>query len=286
VRELPFLIVDVFTDRALAGNQLAIFTGGAGIPEDLLQPLALEMGFSETVFVLPPATGADARVRIFTPASELPFAGHPVLGTAVALALDHDRDRITLATGVGDIPVDLTERAGRQAFGWMRQPVPSVAPHPDPDPLLRALGADGSKLPIEVYDNGVQYVYVALEDEHSVAALTPDLVALDGLTATGLPILGYACFAGSGTRWTTRMFAPGDGIPEDPATGSAAGPLACHLARHGWIGFGEEIVISQGAAIGRPSTLYAIAHGEAGEITRVDVGGSAVVVASGVFHLD
>ncbi len=282
----PFLIVDVFTDRPLAGNQLAIFTDGAAIPDDLLQPLALEMGFSETVFVLPPPSGADARVRIFTPANELPFAGHPVLGTGVALGIEGNRDRITLATGAGDIPIELSSRTGRTAFGWMRQPIPSVRQHPDPAPILRALGVEASALPVETYDNGVPHVYVALADEHAVAAITPDLVALEGLAAAASRIVGYNCFAGSGTRWTTRMFAPADGVPEDAATGSAAGPLACHLARHGRIAFGEEIVISQGAAIGRPSTLHAVAHGEAGDITRVDVGGSAVVVASGVFRLD
>ena len=284
--DFPFVIVDVFTDRALAGNQLAIFTDGTAIPDDLLQPLALEMGFSETVFVLPPPNGADARVRIFTPANELPFAGHPLLGTAVALGIERDRDRITLATGIGDVPIELTSRASRSAFGWMRQPVPSVTPHPDPAPLLRALGVEASALPVEVYDNGVPHVYVALHDKRALAAITPDLVALDRLAAAASPIVGYNCFAGSGTRWTTRMFAPADGVPEDAATGSAAGPLACHLARHGRIAFGEEIIISQGAAIGRPSTLYAVAHSEAGEITRVDVGGSAVVVSSGAFRLD
>jgi trans-2,3-dihydro-3-hydroxyanthranilate isomerase len=284
--EFPFLIADVFSDRPLAGNQLAIFTDGAAIPNDLLQPLALEMGFSETVFVLPPPAGADARVRIFTPAKELPFAGHPVLGAAVALGIERDRDHIILATGAGDIRVELTGRARRTAFGWMRQPVPTVTEHPDPAPLLRALGVEASALPVETYDNRVPHVYVALDHEDAVAALTPDLVALEELAAAASPIVGFNCFAGSGTRWTTRMFAPADGVPEDAATGSAAGPLACHLARHGRIAFGQEIVISQGAAIGRPSTLYAVAHGEAGEITRVDVGGSAVIVASGAFRFD
>jgi trans-2,3-dihydro-3-hydroxyanthranilate isomerase len=285
VAGLPFLIVDVFTDRPLAGNQLAIFTDGAAIAEELMQPLALEMGFSETVFVLPPEGDADAKVRIFTPANELPFAGHPVLGTGVALGIERDRERITLATGAGDIPVELASRDGRAAFGWMRQPVPTVTRHPDPEPVLQALGVAASRLPVETYDNGVPHVYVALDDEIAVDRLNPDLAALAALAARDSPIVGYNCFAGAGTRWTTRMFAPANGVPEDAATGSAAGPLACHLARHGRVRFGEEIVISQGAAIGRPSTLYAVARGDAAAITRVDVGGSAVVVASGTFRL-
>ena len=114
-----------------------------------------------------------------------------------------------------------------------------------------AVGVERSELPVEQYDNGAQHVYVALDSEDAVAALRPNLAPL------GLPeALGVNCFAGSGTRWKTRMFGLG-GIPEDPATGSAAGPLAVHLARHGRIGFGEEIEISQGVEIGRPSKLYA-----------------------------
>ena len=124
-------------------------------------------------------------------------------------------------------------------------------------------------------------MYVALPSEEAVAALEPDYAALARIQG----YVGTYCFAGSGTRWKARMFAPADGVPEDPATGSAAGPLACHLARHGWIGWGEEIEISQGAEIGRPSTLYARAHGSAEAIERVEVGGSAVVVARGEFRL-
>ena len=286
MRVLPFLVVDVFTDRPLTGNQLAVFPAGAAIPEALLQPLALEMGFSETVFVLPPKRDADARVRIFTPASELPFAGHPVLGTGVALAIERDRDHIMLETGAGDIPVDITTRDATTAFGWMRQPIPSITEHPDPGPLLEAVGLDRSLMAVEVYDNGVPHVYVALADEDAVAALVPDLSALRAITtAADPPIVGINCFAGSGARWKTRMFAPANGVPEDAATGSAAGPLACHLARHGRIRFGEEISITQGGEIGRPSTLVARAEGSADEITGVHVGGSAVVVASGAFRL-
>jgi trans-2,3-dihydro-3-hydroxyanthranilate isomerase len=150
------------------------------------------------------------------------------------------------------------------------------------DELLAALGVEGSTLPIEVYDNGLQHVYVALGSEEEVAALEPDMTALARLP----DVLGVNCFAGSGTRWKTRMFAPGGGVPEDPATGSAAGPLACHLARHGRIAFGDEIEISQGAEIKRPSKLYARVTGSPERIEKVEVGGSAVVVARGEFKLD
>ena len=133
-----------------------------------------------------------------------------------------------------------------------------------------------SRLPVEVYDNGLAHVYVALGSEDEVAALRPDWQRLADFGA-----IGINCFAGSGRRWKTRMFAPEFGVAEDPATGSAAGPLALHLARHGEIAFGDEIEISQGAEIGRPSTLYACAHSP----EHIEVGGSAVIVARGEFRL-
>jgi trans-2,3-dihydro-3-hydroxyanthranilate isomerase len=277
-----YVVADVFTDTPLAGNQLAVFTDARELPEELLQPLAREINFSETVFVYRPESGGHARIRIFTPAAEIPFAGHPTLGTAFVLAAPLQLGEIRLETGAGMVPVTLERSdAGRIVFGRMEQPLPSVEPYDGEEELLAALGVDRSELPVELYDNGMRHVYVALSSEDAVAALKPDLGRLGELP----PVLGINCFAGSNTHWKTRMFAPGGGVPEDPATGSAAGPLAVHLARHGRIAFGEEIEISQGTEIGRPSTLYARAEGTAEEVTRVEVGGSAVVVARGEFQV-
>ena len=275
-----FVFADVFTDGQLAGNQLAVFTDARDLPEDLLQPLAKEIGFSETAFVYPPEGEGHARIRIFTPASELPFAGHPTLGTAFVLAGPLQLVEIKLETGAGVIPVRLEREGPRITFGWMTQPVPTVEPYDRPEPLLEALGVEGSRLPIELYDNGLRFVYVALESEEAVASVEPDMAAI-----ADLDFLRTNCFAGEGRRWKTRMFAPGSGVAEDPATGSAAGPLACHLARHGLTSFGDEIEISQGAEVGRPSTLYARVEGTRERIERVDVGGSAVIVARGEFRL-
>jgi trans-2,3-dihydro-3-hydroxyanthranilate isomerase len=282
VAAFRYVVADVFTDTPLAGNQLAVFTDAREIPEERLQPLAREMNFSETVFVYSPESDGHARMRIFTPTAEIPFAGHPTLGTAFVLAGPLQLVEIRLETQVGVIPVRLEREGARITFGWMTQPVPTFAAYPDAHALLRAVGVEASLLPVEVYDNGLQHVYVALQSEAEVAALRPDLGALARLP----DVLGVNCFAGSGTRWKTRMFAPAGGVPEDPATGSAAGPLACHLVRHGRVESGVEVEISQGAEIGRPSTLYARVEGSAERIDAVEVGGSAVIVARGEFRLD
>ena len=278
MRTFRYVITDVFTDTPLAGNQLAVFTDARDLDTETMQALALEVGFSESVFVLSPEETGHVRIRIFTPHCELPFAGHPTLGTAFVLGGPLQLQVINIETGRGVIPVALErDQSGRIVFGRMEQPVPTVEELVETAPLLAAIGVERSELPIEIYDNGAIHILVTLGSEEQVAALRPDLA---GVVALG--VTGVSCFAGSDDRWTTRMFWS-DG--EDAATGSAAGPIACHLARHGRIGWGEEIVISQGTAIGRPSTLYARAEGGDGLIDRVEVGGQAVTVARGEFQV-
>jgi trans-2,3-dihydro-3-hydroxyanthranilate isomerase len=252
-----YVVCDVFTDRPLTGNQLAVFTDARHLDPETMQALAREMNYSESVFVLPPEQGGNVRIRIFTPSVELPFAGHPTLGTAFVLAGPLQLPVIRLETVKGIVPVELERDGSRIVFGRMEQPLPSVEPYAEEQELLVALGLERSELPVEVYDNGIEHVYVCLSAPEAVAALRPDLQALERLSA----VLGVNCFAGDGLRWKTRMFAPGGGVAEDAATGSAAGPLAFHLARHGRIAWGDEIEISQGAEINRPSMLDARAQG-------------------------
>jgi trans-2,3-dihydro-3-hydroxyanthranilate isomerase len=279
VTAFRYVVCDVFTSEPLAGNQLAVFTDAREIPEEQLQLLAREMNLAETTFVYPPEADGHVKMRIFTPVTELPFAGHPTLGTAFVLAAPLQLIEIKLETGRGTIPVRLEREGPRISFGWMEQPLPAVTSFAHADALLELLGVT-SELPVELYDNGVPHAYVALRSEDEVASLQPDLQRLASFGAFGI-----SCFAGEGARWKTRMFGPGLGVPEDPATGSAAGPLALHLARHGRIAFGDEIEISQGAEIGRPSLLYARVHGTRDAVERIEVGGSAVVVARGEFRL-
>jgi trans-2,3-dihydro-3-hydroxyanthranilate isomerase len=276
-----YVLLDVFSDAPLQGNQLAVFTAANALAPGTMQPLARELNLSETVFVLAAEQGGDARVRIFTPTAELAFAGHPVLGTAVAVGFERGLQRVTLETGAGAVAVAVRREGQRLAFGTMRQPIPSWRPYERAAELLRALGVERSGLPLELYDNGPRHVYVELDDVAAVAALAPNMRDLAELGE-----LCVSCFAGVGAAWKTRVFAPALGVVEDPATGSAAGPLAVHLARHGRIAFGAEIELRQGAEVGRPSLLRARAVGAADAIERVEVSGSAVIVARGEFLLE
>jgi trans-2,3-dihydro-3-hydroxyanthranilate isomerase len=274
----PYVIADVFTDTPLEGNGLAVFTDATPFDDRTMARIAREMNLSETVFALPPRQGADAWIRIFTPGVELPFAGHPVLGSAFVLA--GDRETIRLETGLGVVPVALRREGEAIVFGTMEQPIPEPERFEPQAALLAALGVKASQLPIEAYVNGPHNVYVALENEAAVAALAPDHHALAALGPYNV-----SCFAGAGRAFKTRMFAPAIGVNEDPATGSAAGPLALHLARHGAIAFGEEIEIAQGAEIGRPSKLHARVEGSTTRVERIEVGGAAVIVARGELSL-
>jgi trans-2,3-dihydro-3-hydroxyanthranilate isomerase len=273
----PYFVCDVFTSEPLQGNQLGVFTDGRPFSPGQMQRLAKEMNFAETVFLFPPQDGGDARMRIFTPRTELPFAGHPVLGTAFVVGTALGTGAVTLETAAGLVPIVLERSGDRITFGRMSQPIPTWEPFGRERELLGILGARSSQLPVELYRNGPPHVYVQLESEDAVAALRPDMTALADLE------IAVNCFAGRGRRWKTRMFYPSAGIPEDPATGSAAGPLAIHLARHGRIGFGEQIEISQGAEIGRPSLLYATVTGDRDKISSVEVAGPALIVAEGRF---
>ena len=271
-----YVFADVFTDVPFAGNQLAVFTDARDIPDEQLQPLAREINFSETVYVYPAAGDGHARIRIFTPTLELPFAGHPVLGTAFVLAGPLQLEELHLETGAGVVPIRLERDGSRVVFGWMQQPAVAAEPYEQADELLALLGVEQSGLPVELYRQGPGHVYVELESPDAVAALRPDLPALLELSPYGTD-----CFARDGEAWKSRVFVPAHGVGEDPATGSAAGPLALHLARHERIGYGDEIEIRQGVELGRPSTLYAVARSP----EEAEVGGSAVIVARGEFRL-
>ena len=279
-----YCILDVFSNRPLAGNQLAVFEDAGDIPEHLLQPLAQEIGYSETVYLTAGDGDADATMRIFTPVSEVPFAGHPTLGAAITFAMRTGAPQVRLQTGRGVITVAVMRGTGGSMRGSMLQPIPTVSAAPHAEAILAAIGVPRSELPVMVYDNGIAHVFVVLKNPDQVAALRPDFQALTQIAGIiDGALVGFNVVAGSGSRWKTRMFAPAAGVVEDPATGSAAGPLALHLARHGLIDWGQEITIEQGAELGRPSELLASAALTDHRVGPITVSGQAVIVGGGWF---
>ncbi|GII90034.1 PhzF family phenazine biosynthesis protein [Sinosporangium siamense] len=268
-----YMVVDSFTDTPLSGNPVAVFFDAADLTAERMQAIAKEMNLSETTFVLPAREDGDYHIRIFTPVNELPFAGHPLLGTAVALGEFFEGDRLRLETKMGVIPFDLIREGGIVVAATMEQPTPTFSKFERAEELLAALGLESSPLPIEIYVNGPRHVFVALPTIEALAALHPDHRAL-----AAFEDMATNCFAGSGTSWRSRMFSPAYGVQEDAATGSAAGPLAFHLGRHGRAGFGRWIEIHQGVEMGRPSLMRA----RADESGRTLVSGSAVPVVRGV----
>ena len=298
---MRYLHWDVFTDTPFEGNQLAVVPQPApGLTTDRMQRIANEMAFSETTFVLPKEADGDVRMRIFTPASELPMAGHPTIGTTFALAhegrIEAGRGEFVFECGVGPIPVELEWRGsdGRLSFAWMTQPLPSFADElQDRDAFTAAVGvktSDLHDLPLQVVSCGLQYLMVPLESREAV-----DRVAIDrrGLARVyerqGLPEIPIYVFtldrtgaSGEETVYS-RMLAPSVGIAEDPATGSACGPLGSYLFHHGVTNAerARSVVNLQGAAMKRPSRIHISLDTSGGEITRVRVGGTAVLVALG-----
>jgi trans-2,3-dihydro-3-hydroxyanthranilate isomerase len=277
-----YVVADVFTSTPLEGNQLGVFLDARGLSDEMLLKAARELHFSETVFFLPPDDQqADAHVRIFTQGGELPFAGHPALGAAWVLGEILGKQPVTLQLGIGLVPVELDRDGETVTFGRMSQPIPSWGTYERTADVLGALGLAGTMdgEPLEYYRNGPMNVYVEFPGAEALAALRPDMHKL-----AQIPV-NISCFTATEDGFTTRMFAPALGVAEDPATGSAAGPLAVHLARHGRIAFGAEIEIRQGAQIHRPSVLYARADGTENSVERVLVGGRAVIVARGEYRL-
>jgi trans-2,3-dihydro-3-hydroxyanthranilate isomerase len=272
------MVVDAFARRPLAGNPVAVFFDAGDLTAEAMQLIAAEMRLSEVTFVLPARDGGDAWIRIFTPVNELPFAGHPMLGTAVALSQAWGRDHLMLETAMGMIPVEIGHDDGAVTVS-MQQPVPVWEPYEHAAELLAALGVAASTLPVEAYRNGPRHVFVGLATVAALSGLRPDHRAL-----AAFPDMAANCFAGAGTRWRTRMFSPAYGVVEDAATGSAAGPLAIHLARHGLAQYGTAVEITQGVEMGRPSLMTAAVRQAAGVVESVHVRGHGAVVANGTIN--
>lgn len=301
MRVFRFHQLDVFTATPLAGNALAVFPDARGLEPRTMQALAREMNLSETTFVFP-SEAATRRVRFFTPEAEIPLAGHPTIGTWWALAelglieglLADGTVRVTQETGRGVLPVDLTLRGGRPSHVEMTQALPEFGPTvTDVQALARALGgspdlvADGP--PPEVVSTALPQLMVPVTSRAALAALPSggagsELAAMLRGLGTDCAML-YAPGETAGVTAHCRMFAPGLGVPEDPATGSAAGALGAYLVRRGGAAVRDgaaRFVFEQGVEIRRPSRIEVrVTVNDGGTITGVYVGGTAVRVITG-----
>ncbi len=298
-----YLHLDVFTAEKFGGNQLAVFLDARGLAAETMQMMAREMNFSESTFILPAERpDTDIRMRIFTPGCEMPMAGHPTVGSTFALAIDGvipaGRRRWVFGLNIGPTPVDIDWDGERPAFAWMTQQRPVFGPTvADVEAAAGAVGLDGhavraTGLPVQQVSCGVPFVFIPLATRADVDAATPDLDAFNRLCeASGAD--NHAMFLFTPERGPddatvySRMFAPGLGIFEDPATGSASGPLGCYLVTHGVVppGRAGSMLSLQGVKMGRPSRVHVAIGLDAGEITRVQVGGEAVLVGEGCLDL-
>jgi trans-2,3-dihydro-3-hydroxyanthranilate isomerase len=296
-------LVDVFTDRAFGGNPLAVFTNGDGIPDATMQSIARELNLSETTFVLPPDDPQNTcRVRIFTPGSELPMAGHPTIGTAFVLVREglvrpsDARTTIVFEEGVGPVPVSIDWKEGAPGFIEMRQPLPKFGPRfEDAKSIAEMLSLEArdileTNLPIEVVSCGLPFLFVPINSLEAMERIRFRLDLWDhmlrGWAAQGVFVFTKGGrFAGSDVH--SRMFAPGLGVNEDPATGGASGPLGCYLVRHQLISSESELrfVSEQGIEMGRPSFIKIRIGHTRGEISDVQVGGTCQYMGSGNLEL-
>ncbi len=293
-----YLHLDVFTSTPFEGNQLAVFPEPQGLTTELMQTITREMNFSECTFIFPREGTGDVRMRIFTPGEELPIAGHPTIGSTFALAEEgvvaRGRRDFVFELGVGPTPVTMDWSDGRLEFVWMTQPLPRFgSPVADRGALAAALGVGGTDvradLPAQVVDCGVPFLFVALESRRAVDAVQIDRMALVRcLSAAGVDDMPVFLFTTEGTETVySRMLAPGFGIGEDPATGIASGPLGSYLLRHRVVtpDTARAMLSLQGVAMKRPSRIHISIDSEGERITRVRVGGQAVLVGTGEIRI-
>lgn len=295
-----FVIADVFTEAQFGGNQLAVFTDGSGLDATMMQNIAREMNYSETTFLFPPEQGGDYRVRIFTPAQELPFAGHPLVGTANVIVSERMKQwrepltAVTLETGVGQIYVDVRIEDGQTGRTTMTQPLPVVrSAYSDIKALARALSLDPSQvahsgLPVETIFNGIAVMIIPIESRAAVENIKLDGGALARISnevgaSTVLAFTRETVFPSSSVH--CRVFAPAAGVSEDAATGSANGPLGFYLVRHNLVEHQStvRIVSEQGFEMKRPSLLYIDVDIDpaSSEVIAVRVGGGVVISGRG-----
>jgi len=311
MREFRFLNVDVFTETRFGGNQLAVFVDGQGLSSEEMQKIAQEMNFSETTFVLPAEDpNADWKVRIFTPGRELPFAGHPTLGTAFVLAqegmidLKEPQTQIILELGIGPTLVTLEVTDQKVGFIEMQQQIPTFEmQYNNLDKVAEAFAIDtqeikATELPVEVVSCGLPYLIIPVNSLHALETMAPSLAVFEEIRAE-VGDIGFFVFSTEldpsvsnkfqpDVQVQSRMFFIDFNLREDPATGSASGPLGGYLVKNGVIPPKSKIKIisEQGYQMGRPSTVHIKVGMKESEIEDVRVGGHVILVADATLFID
>jgi trans-2,3-dihydro-3-hydroxyanthranilate isomerase len=305
MKKLPYHLLDVFTDRAFGGNPLAVCTDGRGVSDTHMQAIARELNLSETTFVLPPRDPKhDFQVRIFTPTYELPMAGHPTVGTAFILAREGfikgsgAETAVVFEEGVGPVPVSVKWNDGAPGFIEMRQPLPKFGPRfEDTETAAEMLSLEArdiveTNLPMEVVSCGVPFLFIPINGVDAMGRIRFRAEVCERVLSGLGPGSGVFVFAKGGqfpgSDVHGRMFAPGLGVMEDPATGGACGPLGCYLVRHRVLTSEGEVrcVVEQGVEMGRPSFLHIAVTHNGGEISGVKVGGTCHYMGAGYLEIE
>jgi trans-2,3-dihydro-3-hydroxyanthranilate isomerase len=300
-----FIIADVFTDKQFGGNQLAVFTDGSSLDSETMQNIAREMNYSETTFILPPEAGSDFRLRIFTPAEELPFAGHPLVGSGYVIVAEKMKNwsepftSVKIETGVGEIIVNVDTLGGKAGFSQMTQPLPVVkADWPDIGRLAKALALEASdiestKLPVQLLFNGIPVLMIPVVSLKAVQSINVDVNALQAISkeAGAKTVMAFTTEPVAPTSTVhCRVFAPVEGILEDAATGSANGPLGFYMVHHKLVKAEAttKIISEQGYEMRRPSIIHIEIDVDlsANQMTGVRVGGGVVLSGHGVIHIE
>lgn len=303
MRKLNYVIADVFTSRQFGGNQLAVFIDGRGVDSETMQEIAREMNYSETTFLLPAEEDGDFRLRIFTPATELPFAGHPIVGTAnviIARKLkewDSPLATVSFETGVGLIQVEIDTSNGEAGHTTMTQPIPElVGRFEDKSRVAASLSLDISdidaRLPVEALSNGLTVLLIPVTSLRAVEKIKVDTRALEQICKEigAKTVMAFSLETAQTTRTAhCRVFVPLEGIAEDAATGSAHGPLGFYLVQYGLVEIRQttKIISEQGFEMKRPSLLHTEIDSNPAtkQISAVRVGGSVVISGEGTIFL-
>jgi trans-2,3-dihydro-3-hydroxyanthranilate isomerase len=300
-KKTPFTLVDVFTSRPFGGNQLAVFTDAAALSTSEMQELAHEMNFSESTFVMPPESGATRRVRIFTPMREMPMAGHPTVGTTWVLAsrgeiaLESASVDATLQLGIGPVTVTVESVGGKPDFVWMaHREAEFGAKRYDRERVAAALGITAADirddLPMQSVSTGFPFTFVPLKTLDALAKCAPNEPAHSALLKPGeqsLPLYMFVASDSGEFSVRSRMFAPHEGVAEDPATGGAAAPFGAYAATYGLIKPAPKtsFLIRQGVEMGRPSEIRVeVARKDSGAFA-IRIGGRCAIVGEGEMFL-